>query len=118
MLASSSLGRHAQRALRCQCSRNLVQKRGLAAPASGTFQYQTGDSKGIKFASRDLAGPTTTLGLVSRAGTRYQPVPGLSEGLERFAFHVCTDKIAGKTDGAMRWLIGMTRPQTDDLRSA
>ncbi|KAI9661932.1 MAG: ubiquinol-cytochrome c reductase core subunit 1 [Bathelium mastoideum] len=91
MITSPSLGRHAQRALRCQCRHNAAQKRGLAAPASGSFQYQTGDSKGIKFASRDLAGPTTTLGLVSRAGTRYQPAPGLAEGLERFAFRT-TDR--------------------------
>jgi ubiquinol-cytochrome c reductase core subunit 2 len=60
----------------------------LAAPASGSFQYQTGDAKGVKFASRDLSGPTTTLALVSRAGTRYQLLPGLTEGLEKFAFRV------------------------------
>jgi len=66
--------------------RNLVQRRGLAAPASGSFHYQTGEASGVKFASRDFAGPTTTLALVSRAGTRYQPLPGLTEGLANFAF--------------------------------
>ncbi|KAL9097685.1 MAG: hypothetical protein Q9165_000011 [Trypethelium subeluteriae] len=91
MLNSPCLGRHAQRTLRHQGFLNVTQRRGLAAPASGSFQYQTGDTKGVKFASRDLAGPTTTLGLVSRAGTRYQPFPGLTEGLERFAFRT-TDR--------------------------
>ncbi|KIV99932.1 uncharacterized protein PV09_08453 [Verruconis gallopava] len=75
--------RSGQRALRClQCS----QKRGLAAPASGSFAYQIGEAAGTKFASRDLTGPTTTLALVSRAGTRYQFLPGLTEGLRGFAF--------------------------------
>jgi hypothetical protein len=59
-----------------------------AAPASGSFAYQTGDAAGIKYGSRDLSGPTTTLALVSRAGTRYQWLPGLAEGLEKFSFKV------------------------------
>ncbi|QDS76905.1 hypothetical protein FKW77_004120 [Venturia effusa] len=82
MLSRSSL-RSGQKALRClQCG----QTRGLAAPASGSFAYQTGDAAGTKFASRDLTGPTTTLALVSKAGTRYQFLPGLTEGLEKFAY--------------------------------
>jgi ubiquinol-cytochrome c reductase core subunit 2 len=87
MLSRSTACRGAQRAL---TQRALVptQRRGLAAPASGSFQYETGDAKGVKFASRDLAGPTTTLALVARAGTRFQPLPGLTEGLEKFAFRV------------------------------
>jgi ubiquinol-cytochrome c reductase core subunit 2 len=64
------------------------QRRGLAAPASGSFQYQAGDAAGVKFASRDYAGATTTLALVARAGTRYQPLPGLTEALQHFAFRV------------------------------
>ncbi|KAF4303790.1 Peptidase M16 [Botryosphaeria dothidea] len=85
MLSRQSVGRHAQRALRRQCVQP-ANRRGLAAPASGSFQYQTGDASGVKFASRDLPGPTTTLALVSKAGTRYQPLPGLTEALEKFAF--------------------------------
>ncbi|OJD31914.1 ubiquinol-cytochrome c reductase core subunit 2 [Diplodia corticola] len=85
MLSRQSVGRHAQRALRRQCAQPAG-RRGLAAPASGSFQYQTGDHSGVKFASRDLAGPTTTLALVAKAGTRYQPLPGLTEALEKFAF--------------------------------
>ncbi|KAL9054711.1 MAG: hypothetical protein Q9162_003991 [Coniocarpon cinnabarinum] len=64
----------------------LVFRRALAAPSSGTFSYQTSEAGGVKLASRDLAGPTTTLALVAKAGTRYQPLPGLAEGLEKFAF--------------------------------
>jgi ubiquinol-cytochrome c reductase core subunit 2 len=87
MLSRSTACRGAQRAL----TRQAVlpqQRRGLAAPASGSFQYETGEAKGVKFASRDFAGPTTTLALVSKAGTRYQPLPGLTEALANYAFRV------------------------------
>jgi ubiquinol-cytochrome c reductase core subunit 2 len=82
MFSRPSVCRAAQRVAR----RQPTQRRGLAAPASGSFQYQAGEAKGVKFASRDIAGPTTTLALVSKAGTRYQPYPGLTEGLKNFAF--------------------------------
>jgi ubiquinol-cytochrome c reductase core subunit 2 len=82
MLSRSAISRQAQRALRCAQS-----TRGYAA-ASGSFQYQTSDANGLKVASRDQAGPVTTLALVAKAGTRYEFVPGLAEGLERYAFKV------------------------------
>ncbi|KAL5121540.1 ubiquinol-cytochrome c reductase core subunit 1 [Pleosporales sp. CAS-2024a] len=85
MLSRSTACRGAQRAARHHAL-GPPQRRGLAAPASGSFQYAAGEAKGVKFASRDLAGPTTTLALVARAGTRYQPLPGLTEGLAHFAF--------------------------------
>lgn len=87
MLSRSTVCRGAQRALTSRAVRP-AQRRGLAAPASGSFQYETGDAKGVKFASRNFAGPTTTLALVAKAGTRFQPLPGLTEGLEQFAFKV------------------------------
>lgn len=87
MFSRSTACRGAQRAVGQQVRRN-AQRRGLAAPASGTFQYQSGDAQGVKFASRDFTGPTTTLALVAKAGTRYQPLPGLTEGLANFAFRV------------------------------
>ncbi|KAI9787915.1 MAG: ubiquinol-cytochrome c reductase core subunit 1 [Candelina submexicana] len=86
MIPRSALGRTSQAAYRRQCCAHKVYCRGLASPASGSFQYETGDAAGIKIASRDLAGPTTTLALVSKAGTRYQFMPGLADGLEKFAF--------------------------------
>ncbi|KAI9820934.1 MAG: ubiquinol-cytochrome c reductase core subunit 1 [Phylliscum demangeonii] len=61
-------------------------RRAFAVPASGTFQYHASEAGGVKIASRDLPGLTTTLALVAKAGTRYQPLPGFTEGLERFAF--------------------------------
>jgi hypothetical protein len=88
MISWSSLGRRAQLVVQKQCCASPSNRRGLAAAASGTFQYQTGDAAGVKFATRDLAGPTTTLAVVAKAGTRYQILPGFTEGLEKFAFKV------------------------------
>jgi len=86
MLSRSTFGRQTQRALRASWQQQS--RRGLAAPASGSFSYETGDAQGIKFASRDIPGPVSTLAIVAKAGTRYAPVPGLTEALERFAFKV------------------------------
>jgi len=90
MFSRTTACRGAQRAARQQPVRP-AQRRGLAAPASGSFQYQAGEAKGVKFASREFAGATTTLALVAKAGTRYQPLPGLTEGLQHFAFRVRYD---------------------------
>ena len=87
MFSRSTACRGAQRAAR-QAAVRPSQRRGLASPASGSLQYQSGDAKGVKFASRDYAGATTTLALVAKAGTRYQPLPGLTEALQHFAFRV------------------------------
>ncbi|EXJ93340.1 ubiquinol-cytochrome c reductase core subunit 2 [Capronia coronata CBS 617.96] len=92
MASRASLGSRALQATRRQVSVASFQRRGLAAAASGSFQYETGDSSGIKYASRDLPGPTTTLTVVAKAGTRYQPLPGLSDVLEKFAFKSTTKR--------------------------
>ena len=87
MLVRSSASRCSARALRRQtCS--SVQRRNLAAPASGSYQYETGEESNVKFATRDFPGPTTTLTVVAKAGTRYQTRPGYSDALEKFAFKV------------------------------
>jgi ubiquinol-cytochrome c reductase core subunit 2 len=67
-------------------------RRGLAAVSSGStsFSYESADVGGVKTASRDVAGPTTKLAVVAKAGTRYQSLPGLTVGLEGFAFKVST----------------------------
>lgn len=89
MVLRQSLGRKSSRLLRSPSTLIApVQCRGLASPSSGSFDYQSGEASGVKFASRDLAGPTSTLALVAKAGTRYQPLPGLAEGLEKYAFRV------------------------------
>jgi len=86
MVSPAALGRNATQAFRHQLRAIQAPRRGLAAAASGSFQYETGDAAGVKFASRDLPGPTTTLTVVAKAGTRYQILPGYSDALEKFAF--------------------------------
>jgi ubiquinol-cytochrome c reductase core subunit 2 len=90
MISRSGIGRHAQLALRRQCCAQPTNRRGLAAAVSGTtsFSYETADVGGVKVASRDVAGPTTKLAVVAKAGTRYQSAPGLTAGLGHFAFKV------------------------------
>lgn len=75
-------------AFRQAARRSWQQRRGLAAPASGSFQYQIGEAAGVKIASRDIPGPVGSLAIVSQAGTRYQTYPGLAEGLNQYAFKV------------------------------
>ncbi|KXL51371.1 hypothetical protein M433DRAFT_157506 [Acidomyces richmondensis BFW] len=79
ILSRSAIGRAAR-----QISQQ--QRRGLAAPASGSFQYEIGEAAGIKFASRDRPGPVGSIALVSQAGTRFETAPGLTEGLKWYAF--------------------------------
>ena len=87
---SRSAGRSGQLVLRRQCCSQPSNRRGLAASVSGStsFSYNTADVNGIKVAARDVAGPTTKLAVVAKAGTRYQSLPGLTTGLEQFAFKV------------------------------
>jgi hypothetical protein len=110
MASPASLGSRALRASRRQISVPNLQRRGLAAAASGSFGYETGEANGVKFASRDLPGPTTTLTVVAKAGTRYQPLPGLSDALEKFAF-----KVGGRSPRGARLQtnIGRSLPQND-----
>ena len=89
MVSSALLSRQVQCTLRRQCQAPASNCRGLAAAASGSFSYETGEVDGVKFASRDLPGPTTSLAVVAKAGTRYQALPGFADGLEKFAFKVC-----------------------------
>jgi hypothetical protein len=92
MATPALLGRNVTQTFRRQIYAISVPRRGLAAAASGSFQYDTGNAAGVKFASRDLPGPTTTLTVVAKAGTRYQMLPGYSDALEKFAFKVSTFK--------------------------
>ncbi|KAK6845257.1 ubiquinol-cytochrome c reductase core subunit 1 [Apiospora arundinis] len=88
MISRAALSRGAQLAARRQASTKLAH-RGYAAAASSapsSFTYETTDVAGVKTATRDSHGPTTKLAVVAKAGTRYQPAPGLTVGLEEFAF--------------------------------
>ncbi|KAL7926626.1 LuxS/MPP-like metallohydrolase [Trichoderma austrokoningii] len=84
MISRSALSRSAQQAARRS---GVVPRRGFAAAAAApTGSYETADINGLKVASKDTQGPTTTLAVVAKAGTRYQPLPGLTFGLEQYAF--------------------------------
>ncbi|KAI9158372.1 Cytochrome b-c1 complex subunit 2 [Paramyrothecium foliicola] len=85
MISRSSIVRNAQQAARRSCNVQSLQRRTYAAAAS-SGSFDTSDVSGLKVASRDDHGPTTKLAIVSKAGTRYQPLPGLTAGLEGFAF--------------------------------
>ena len=84
MISRAAPVRQGQQALRSTLQ--LQPTRCLATAASGSFNYEAGEAAGVKLASRALPGPTTHLAVVAKAGTRYQPLPGYSEGLEKFAF--------------------------------
>lgn len=81
MLSRASLSRNAPRAL-------AASRRAMASAANPTFQYDVSEVAGVKVANREVEGPTGTLALVSKAGSRYQPFPGFSDALEKFAFKV------------------------------
>lgn len=89
MISRARLARNAQITFKRYHQARLNNSRKLATAISETFNYETGTAAGVKCASRDLAGPTTTLAVVAKAGTRYQVLPGYTEGLEKFAFKVC-----------------------------
>ncbi|PYI12146.1 ubiquinol-cytochrome C reductase complex core protein 2 [Aspergillus sclerotiicarbonarius CBS 121057] len=87
MLSRSTFSRNAPRALQKQCSAaGASSRRGMASAATPGLQYDVTESAGVKVANREVAGPTGTLALVAKAGSRYQPVPGFSDALEQFAF--------------------------------
>lgn len=92
MISRSAIGRATKLTLRRGCCVQPANRRGLAASVQGStaFSYESSDVAGIKVASRDVAGPTTKLAVVAKAGTRYETVPGLTNGLEQFAFKVNT----------------------------
>lgn len=94
MLSRSSFGRTAQRALRTHTASS---RRAFASAASPALQYETSEASGIKVANRELEGPTSTLALVAKAGSRYQPFPGYADVLERFAFQVCSQPLTSKS---------------------
>lgn len=89
MLSRQAISRGIQLAARRQRGAQL---RGYAAAAAAdssiptSFAYEVADVAGVKVATRDSHGPTTKLAVVAKAGTRYETAPGLTVGLEEFAF--------------------------------
>ncbi|KAF6821470.1 cytochrome b-c1 complex subunit 2 [Colletotrichum musicola] len=86
MISRPSLARPAQQALRHSSCARTISGRRFASAAAGSGAFETADAGGVKVAARDSHGPTTKLAIVAKAGTRYQPLPGLTAGLESFAF--------------------------------
>ena len=84
MVPRAAVIRRSQQAIRS--SWNGRPTRSLSTATSGSYNYESGEAEGVKLASRDLPGPTTHLAVIAKAGTRYQPLPGYSEGLEKFAY--------------------------------
>lgn len=88
MIPRNNLSRAAtQLALRQAGCARLAQGRGFASAAS-SGAFEGADAAGVRIASRESHAPTTKLAVVAKAGTRYQPLPGLTAGLESFAFKV------------------------------
>jgi ubiquinol-cytochrome c reductase core subunit 2 len=85
MISRSALSRGTQLALRGSGATKIAQ-RGFATAASEKASYEPTNIAGVKVAARDDGGPTTRLAIVAKAGTRYEPLPGLAVGLEEFAF--------------------------------
>lgn len=63
------------------------QSRSLATEAQA-FSFNVSEAAGIKVASRDDGRPTTSLSVVIKAGSRFEPAPGIAHLLEKFAFQV------------------------------
>merc|ERR1712000_600516 len=86
MISRAALARNAQQAVRRSWAARPAQQRTFASAASSSGAFETSDVSGLKVASRDSHGPTTKLAIVAKAGTRFQPLPGLTVGLEEYAF--------------------------------
>ncbi|KKA27468.1 hypothetical protein TD95_001981 [Thielaviopsis punctulata] len=80
MISSMSATRLARQSSRI--AHQAVQRRALST--AGSFETYT--AEGVKVASRDLQSPTSKIAVVAKAGTRFQPLPGLTVGLEEFAY--------------------------------
>ena len=90
----SLVSRAARSAVRGTACQQAGQIRFLAwAAAPTTTPWQKVETAGVKAAARDTPGPTTKLALVAKAGTRYEPLPGLTTGLEEFAFKVRRQRV-------------------------
>lgn len=88
MICRPALSRGSQLALRRQGAAKVAQ-RSFAAVSSPKASYEPTTIAGVKVASRDDNGPTTRLAIVAKAGTRYEPLPGLTVGLEEYAYKAC-----------------------------
>ncbi|RPA81249.1 LuxS/MPP-like metallohydrolase [Ascobolus immersus RN42] len=89
MFARTAISRNTTRCLRSANSRGLA-----SAAIQNPWHYETSDSQGVKVATRDDGGPTANLAIVVKAGSRYEPAPGLAHALANFAFKNTTTRSA------------------------
>ena len=57
------------------------------------------ESSGVKVAAVDNNGPTSSLTVLVKAGSRYEPNAGLANALKNYAFKVCLDGAGGGLGG-------------------
>ncbi|EPS43023.1 hypothetical protein H072_2991 [Dactylellina haptotyla CBS 200.50] len=68
--------------------------RAFASATTAPFTYEVSDATGTKVVSKDTGSPTASLAVVIKAGSRYQPLPGISHALEHFAFKSTSKRTA------------------------
>jgi len=87
---------------------------GLRAMASATNapKIELSEQSGIKIASADNGGPTTSLSVIVNAGSRYEPAPGLAHLLQRFAFANTTKRTSFRIHRESELLGGLLEAKT------
>ncbi|GAA5976477.1 hypothetical protein JCM5350_001704 [Sporobolomyces pararoseus] len=71
-------------AIRTRAPRAVAGARSYATPSSSLFSVQ--DANGVKVASSETAAPTSAISLVIKAGSRYEPAPGVAHVLKNSLF--------------------------------
>ncbi|GAA5898491.1 ubiquinol--cytochrome-c reductase subunit 2 [Sporobolomyces salmoneus] len=77
-------------ALRTRAPRAVAGSRSYATPSSSLFSVQ--DVNGVKVASSETAAPTSAISLVIKAGSRYEPAPGVAHVLKNSLFKNTTKR--------------------------
>ncbi|GAA5869200.1 hypothetical protein JCM16303_000388 [Sporobolomyces ruberrimus] len=71
-------------ALRTRAPRAVAGARSYATPSSSLFSVQ--DANGVKVASSETSAPTSAISLIIKAGSRYEPAPGVAHVLKNSLF--------------------------------
>lgn len=74
----------------------MLAARRPASSASRAFvrRFSTAESAGVSVTARDDQRPVSQLSLVVKAGSRYQPAPGVARVLEKFAYRNTEERSA------------------------
>lgn len=75
-------------ALRTRAPRSVVGVRGYATPSSSSSLFSVQDANGVKVASSESGAPTSAISLIIKAGSRYEPAPGVAHVLKNSLFKV------------------------------